>query len=102
MCNACSLTPLNCDHAVQWMCASQIVHQHFINGKPAADACSFIMLKAAAAWREFEGNYRDDITVVVAYLNPLVRSLQLELEVEHEESTVSVPGEGFLQKENEK
>jgi len=56
-----------------------MVHTHFLAGKRAQDACLFIIAKAAAAWREFEGAYRDDITVVVVYLSPLAAALQDEL-----------------------
>ena len=35
--------------------------------------------QAAQAWKEFEGAYRDDITVVVVYLSPLAAALEDEI-----------------------
>ena len=53
-----------------------VVDKHFKSGKPANDACKFIIAKAARQWMEHEGDYRDDITVIVVYLRPLVEMLR--------------------------
>lgn len=65
----------------------EIVDKHFKSGKAANDACKFIIAKAARQWVEHEGDYRDDITVIVAYLRPLV-------ELTREQSGGSVHGPG--------
>jgi len=48
-----------------------IVSMFIRRGKPAIDATKFLIAKAALAWRTEEGNYRDDITVIVIYLKDL-------------------------------
>lgn len=48
--------------------AAQIVYNFYKQGKPALDACRFLIAKAAVCWRLYEGDYRDDITAIVVYL----------------------------------
>ena len=40
-------------------------------GEPAADAARFLIAKAALQWKLEEGDYRDDITAIVIYLDEL-------------------------------
>lgn len=55
----------------------QIVHRYHRNGKSAQEAARFIIAKAAVAWNKEEGDaYRDDITVIVVYLEGLVTELK--------------------------
>ena len=56
----------------------QIVNQFYSAGRPAMDACRFLIAKAAVLWRKYEGDYRDDITAVVMYLPPVMRILNSE------------------------
>jgi serine/threonine protein phosphatase PrpC len=58
--------------------AVQIVNQFYSAGRPAMDACRFLIAKAAVLWRKYEGDYRDDITAVVMYLPPVMRILNSE------------------------
>lgn len=44
--------------------ACEIVAEH----KNATDACSELVAEAAARWKRYEGNYRDDITAIIAFL----------------------------------
>lgn len=44
-------------------------------GKSATDAARFLIAKAALAWRNEEGDYRDDVTVIVLYLKGLLAVL---------------------------
>jgi serine/threonine protein phosphatase PrpC len=44
-------------------------------GLPALDACRYLIAKAAVCWRKFEGNYRDDITAIVVYLDETLNIL---------------------------
>ena len=55
--------------------AVTIVQGAKAQGKDANSACQSLILKAALAWREHEGDYRDDITAVVAYLPQLMKGL---------------------------
>ena len=48
--------------------AVRIVRLFHEQGKPALDACRFLIAKAALLWRTNEGQYRDDITAIVAFL----------------------------------
>jgi hypothetical protein len=48
-------------------------------GEPAVRATRFLIAKAALAWRMEEGDYRDDITAVVLYLNELPADLTNEV-----------------------
>ena len=48
--------------------AVAIVGQFYARGLPALDACRFLIAKAALCWRNFEGDYRDDITAIVVFL----------------------------------
>jgi len=51
--------------------AVNIVSQNFANGKDASAACEDLIENAAMKWREFEGDYRDDITAVIVRLDQL-------------------------------
>lgn len=52
--------------------AVNIVLQNFVDGKDASAACEDLIESAAMKWREFEGDYRDDITAVIARLDRLL------------------------------
>ena len=52
-----------------------IVSGFMSRGEPAIKATKFLIAKAALAWRTEEGDYRDDITVIVIYLQELATSL---------------------------
>ena len=58
--------------------AVRIVEVFYTKGLPALDACRYLIAKAAVAWRRFEGDYRDDITAVVVYLDTLMDELTAE------------------------
>ena len=49
-------------------------------GLPALDACRYLIAKAALCWRNFEGDYRDDITAIVVYLQDVATALEQERE----------------------
>lgn len=53
--------------------AVRIVDDFYSKGLPAIDACRFLIAKAAVAWRQEEGDYRDDITAMVVYLPELMQ-----------------------------
>ena len=53
----------------------QIVEDFYKKGLPALDACRFLIAKAAVAWKKYEGDYRDDITAIVVYLDLVVEKL---------------------------
>ena len=44
-------------------------------GEPASDAARFLIAKAALQWKIEEGDYRDDITAVVIYLDELAATM---------------------------
>jgi len=46
----------------------RLVSRFHASGQPASVACTNLMASAAMCWRREEGNYRDDITALVAYL----------------------------------
>jgi serine/threonine protein phosphatase PrpC len=48
--------------------AVKIVYDFYQKGAPALDAVRYLIAKAAVCWRRYEGDYRDDITAVVVYL----------------------------------
>ena len=52
-----------------------IVNGFMEQGQDAIQAARFVIAKAAMAWRVEEGDYRDDITCIVLYLNDLPPSL---------------------------
>ena len=54
---------LSSEHVVE------IVGGFLERGEPAVAATRFLIAKAAMAWRVEEGDYRDDITAIVLYLN---------------------------------
>lgn len=56
-----------------------VVHKCCTSGEPAQVACKTIIAKAARQWAVHEGDYRDDITIVVAYLQPLMQGLSNDL-----------------------
>ena len=58
--------------------AVRIVEVFYRKGLPALDACRYLIAKAAVAWRRFEGDYRDDITAIVVYVDMLVENLVAE------------------------
>ena len=60
------------------MQAVAIVGQFYDKGLPALDACRFLIAKAALCWRKFEGDYRDDITAMVVYLDDVLEKLAEE------------------------
>lgn len=55
--------------------AVQIVDQFHRKGLPALNACRHLIAKAAVCWRKFEGDYRDDITAIVVYLDEVLNVL---------------------------
>ena len=50
----------------------ELVDKCYRSGKSAEEASKFVIALAANQWRVHETDYRDDITVVIAYLQPLV------------------------------
>ena len=50
------------------------MHQFTI--EPAFEAARFLIAMAAYAWKTEEGDYRDDITAVVVYLDEAVRQME--------------------------
>jgi serine/threonine protein phosphatase PrpC len=56
----------------------KMVDRSFSSGRPAEDACKYIIARSAKAWQHHEGDYRDDITVIVVYLQGLIASLRHE------------------------
>ena len=48
-----------------------IVDRHVKAGRPLGDACRFIIALSANEWIQHEGDYRDDITVMVISLRAL-------------------------------
>lgn len=61
---------LSTDHVVE------VVAGFRARGEPAAAAARFLIAKAAIAWRMEEGDYRDDITAIVVYLEELPDALR--------------------------
>lgn len=57
--------------------AVRLVNIFFTSGKTAEEACRFLIASAAMKWREYEGDYRDDITCIVIYLQSVVATLQV-------------------------
>ena len=53
------------------MMVVQIVGGFLARGEPAEQAARFLIAKAALAWKVEEGDYRDDITAIVIYLDNL-------------------------------
>ena len=53
----------------------EIVGGFLERGEDAIQATRFLIAKAAMAWRVEEGDYRDDITVIVLYLHDLPSAL---------------------------
>ena len=53
--------------------------------KNATEACSALVIEAAARWKRYEGSYRDDITAIVAFLPFLESGWAEEEDVEDEE-----------------
>ena len=72
----------------------QIVNQFYSAGRPAMDACRFLIAKAAVLWRKYEGDYRDDITAVVVYLDLLIDQLMGDLQpvAESADEEAAAPG----------
>ena len=46
----------------------EMVDTFYSSGKPAKMAATNLIARSAVAWRLEEGNYRDDITAVIAFL----------------------------------
>jgi len=46
-------------------------------GEPAIDAARFLIAMAAFAWQKEEGDYRDDITAVVVYIDDVVKAIEM-------------------------
>jgi len=62
--------------------AVEIVDAFYTHGKPVAEACSHLIATAARAWLEVEGDYRDDITACIVWLQPVADGLQKAAEDE--------------------
>jgi hypothetical protein len=58
--------------------AVRIVEVFYNKGLPALDACRYLIAKAAVSWRRFEGEYRDDITAIVVYLDIVLQQLSAD------------------------
>ena len=56
--------------------AIDIVAEFYNKGLPANDAARFLIAKSAIRWRDEEGDYRDDITAVVVYLQELLQKFE--------------------------
>ena len=54
---------------------AEIVHGFLSRGDPAFAATRFLIAKAAMAWSIEEGDYRDDISVIVIFLPALMEAL---------------------------
>jgi hypothetical protein len=54
----------------------QIVDAFLAKGKGVTDACHHLIAKAAEAWFEVEGAYRDDITASIIWLQPVADALE--------------------------
>ncbi len=66
--------------------AVQIVYDFHQKGLPAIDACRYLIAKAAICWRRYEGDYRDDITAIVVYLQDVAATLVDELHADADAS----------------
>ena len=55
-----------------------VVDRHYLAGQSAYEAAKYIIAKSARQWQVHEGDYRDDITVIVVYLQPLLQNLRRE------------------------
>ena len=44
----------------------------------SVDACRYLIARAAVCWRKHEGDYRDDITALVVYLDEVIAVLSQE------------------------
>lgn len=56
--------------------AVEIVDACLEQGKSVGEACHHLVAKAAEAWYELEGDYRDDITACIVCLQPVAQSLE--------------------------
>jgi protein phosphatase 2C family protein 2/3 len=56
--------------------AVEFVNGYFSRGRSAVEACQMLIARAAAAWRNHEGDYRDDITAIVVWLPAVVAELE--------------------------
>jgi len=54
----------------------EVVGGFFDRGDPAIEAARFLIAMAAYAWKAEEGDYRDDITAVVVYLDQVSRQIE--------------------------
>ena len=55
--------------------AVQLVHAQCEAGHNADEAARWLIANAALCWQREEGNYRDDITVIVVYLKEMLANL---------------------------
>jgi len=53
----------------------EIVGGFLTRGEPAISAARFLIAKAALCWSQEEGDYRDDITAIVIYLDTIAHGL---------------------------
>ena len=68
-----------------------IVSRMHAMGKSADDAAKILIARAAIFWRQFEGDYRDDITAIVLWL-PEVTATLSQAKGAQAESGASGPG----------
>jgi len=69
-----------------------IIDSFYSKGLPALDACRYLIAKAAIAWRHYEGEYRDDVTAIVVYLDGLIEHLTEEgMQPVEEEGELATP-----------
>ena len=73
---------LSSDHVVE------VVAGFLRRGEPAIVAARFLIAKAALAWRAEEGDYRDDITAIVAHL-PFLEEDTEEMEMKKDKDNKS-------------
>jgi len=71
--------------------AVAIVGRFHSAGKSAEEACRYLIAKAAVSWRHHEGDYRDDITALVIYLQPVTSLLEAELRLFGEGAVAASP-----------
>ena len=55
--------------------AVELVAQFRRKGMRAIDACKWLIANAAAQWRAIEGDYRDDITAIVIWVDEVTKNL---------------------------
>ena len=55
--------------------AVKLVHAQCEAGHNADEAARWLIANAALCWQREEGNYRDDITVIVVYLKEMLANM---------------------------